>query len=112
MSFGYKRALLKLSGGALTGGRDVSLDPDTLEYVADEILGAAAEGLELGVVIGGPIAYFIVSRGLGPEAWKGFGALAGSWIGGTGNMLAVGQMVELDESSLEFGYAVIADNAV
>ena len=66
----------------------------------------------LGVVVGAPIGYFIVSHGLGPDAWKGFGALAGSWIGGTGNMLAVGQMVDLNESSLEFGYAVIADNAV
>ncbi len=66
----------------------------------------------VGVVIGAPIAYFIVKGGLGPETWKGFGALAGSWIGGTGNMLAVTQMVELDEASLEFGYAVIADNAV
>ncbi len=66
----------------------------------------------LGVVIGAPIGYMVVSHGLGPEAWKGFGALAGSWIGGTGNMLAVGQMVGLDESSLEFGYAVIADNGV
>ncbi|UCC43799.1 MAG: DUF819 family protein [Candidatus Zixiibacteriota bacterium] len=66
----------------------------------------------LGVVIGAPIGYMLVSHGLGPEAWKGFGALAGSWIGGTGNMLAVGQMVDLDESALEFGYAVIADNAV
>lgn len=66
----------------------------------------------LGVVVGAPIGYAVVSHGLGPEAWKGFGALAGSWIGGTGNMLAVGQMVGLDESSLEFGYAVIADNGV
>ncbi|MBU0984445.1 MAG: DUF819 family protein [candidate division Zixibacteria bacterium] len=66
----------------------------------------------VGVMVGAPIAYAIVSGGLGPEAWKGFGALAGSWIGGTGNMLAVGQMVNLDESSLEYGYAVIADNAV
>jgi len=65
-----------------------------------------------GVVIGAPIAYLIVSSHLGPDAWRGFGALAGSWIGGTGNMLAVGKMVELDESSLDFGYAVIADNAV
>lgn len=66
----------------------------------------------LGVVIGAPIAFFLVKNGLGPETWKGFGALAGSWIGGTGNMLAVTQMVELDESSLDFGYAVIADNVV
>ena len=32
----------------------------------------------LGVVIGAPIGYLVVSHGLGPEAWKGFGALAGS----------------------------------
>lgn len=66
----------------------------------------------LGVVVGAPIGLFIVKHGLGPEAWKGFGALAGSWIGGTGNMLAVAYAIDLDESSLDFGYAVIADNGV
>ena len=66
----------------------------------------------LGVVIGAPIGFLIVKHGLGPEAWKGFGALAGSWIGGTGNMLAVAYAIDLDDSSLDFGYAVIADNAV
>jgi uncharacterized membrane protein len=66
----------------------------------------------LGVVIGAPVGFALVKHGLGPDAWQAFGALAGSWIGGTGNMLAVAQMVELDESSIEFGYAVIADNAV
>lgn len=65
-----------------------------------------------GVVIGAPIALFLVKSGLSPEAWQGFGALAGSWIGGTGNMAAVATGLELDESSLEFGYAVITDNAV
>jgi uncharacterized membrane protein len=66
----------------------------------------------VGVMVGAPIGYVLVSHGLAPDAWKAFGALAGSWIGGTGNMLAVSQMVDLDESSLEYGYAVIADNAV
>ena len=66
----------------------------------------------LGVVIGAPIAYAIVKSGLGPDAWKAFGALAGSWIGGTGNMAGVAQMVDLDESKLEFGYALLADNIV
>jgi uncharacterized membrane protein len=66
----------------------------------------------LGVIVGAPIGLFVVKQGLGPEAWKGFGALAGSWIGGTGNMAAVARMVDLDESKLDFGYAVIADNAV
>ncbi len=66
----------------------------------------------VGVMVGAPVALLLVKQGLGPEAWKAFGALAGSWIGGTGNMVAVAAGVQLDESSLEFGYAVIADNAV
>ncbi len=63
-----------------------------------------------GVIIGAPIAYFIVKSGLGPEAWKGFGALAGSWIGGTGNMAAVSEGLKTPGEA--FGLAVIADNAV
>ncbi|MBD3331402.1 DUF819 family protein [candidate division GN15 bacterium] len=66
----------------------------------------------LGVVVGAPIAFWLVKHGVGPEAWQGFGTLAGSWIGGTGNMLAVAQMIELNEQSVNYGYAVIADNAV
>jgi uncharacterized membrane protein len=66
----------------------------------------------LGVVIGAPIAVLLVKSGLDPTSWQGFGALSGSWIGGTGNMLAVAQMIELDETSVNYGYAVIADNAV
>lgn len=64
----------------------------------------------LGVVVGAPIAYLVVKGGLGPEAWKAFGTLAGSWIGGTGNMAAVSEMV--DAQGTEFGLAVLADNAV
>lgn len=64
----------------------------------------------LGVVIGAPIAYLLVKGGLGPETWKGFGALAGSWIGGTGNMAAVSE--GLKTSGSDFGLAVLADNLV
>jgi uncharacterized membrane protein len=63
-----------------------------------------------GVIIGAPIGFFIVKSGLGPEAWKGFGALAGSWIGGTGNMSAVSE--GLGTSAADFGLAAIADNFV
>ncbi|HIA02655.1 MAG TPA: DUF819 family protein, partial [Myxococcales bacterium] len=55
-------------------------------------------------------AYAAVKGWLGPEAWKGFGALAGSWIGGTGNMAAVAE--GLKTPGAEFGLAVIADHAV
>jgi uncharacterized membrane protein len=58
----------------------------------------------VGVVIGGPIALLIVSAiwpeliGVtGPEAvWRGMAALAGSWIGGGANMLAMKEIYEAD----------------
>ncbi len=68
-----------------------------------------------GVVIGAPVAFLLVKHGLddlGGTAWKVFGTLAGSWIGGTGNMAATGVALELDEKSLAYGYPIIADNAV
>jgi uncharacterized membrane protein len=64
----------------------------------------------LGVVVGAPIGYAIVSGQLNPEVWKGFGALAGSWIGGTGNMAAVAD--GLGTSGSDYGLAALADNVV
>ncbi|MBD3169688.1 MAG: DUF819 family protein [candidate division Zixibacteria bacterium] len=64
----------------------------------------------LGVVIGAPIGYLAVKGWLAPDAWKGFGTLAGSWIGGTGNMAAVAE--GLGTGGTNFGLAVIADNVV
>ncbi|MCA1022188.1 DUF819 family protein [Halobacillus litoralis] len=43
----------------------------------------------LGVVIGGPVAFALFQGVLPDEAWRGVGALAGSWIGGSGNMGAM-----------------------
>jgi uncharacterized membrane protein len=64
----------------------------------------------LGVVVGAPVAYLVVHRMLTEDAWKGYGALAGSWIGGTGNMAAVAE--SLGTSGDLFGLAVIADTVV
>ena len=63
-----------------------------------------------GVMVGGVISYLLVHRWLSDDAWTGFGALAGSWIGGTANMAATKEM--LGTSSELFGLAVVADNAV
>ena len=63
-----------------------------------------------GVVVGAVVAYVIVHNWLAPDAWKGFGALAGSWIGGTGNMAAASEM--LGTPPEQFGLAVLADNAI
>lgn len=63
-----------------------------------------------GVVVGGVVAYLIVHRWLSPVAWTGFGALAGSWIGGTGNLAAAAGALETPPE--ELGLAVLADNLV
>jgi uncharacterized membrane protein len=36
-----------------------------------------------GVILGAPLAYLVVKSRMEPTAWKAFGSLAGSWIGGT-----------------------------
>jgi len=38
-----------------------------------------------GVMVGAVVAYMLVHTWLSEDAWKGYGALAGSWIGGTAN---------------------------
>jgi uncharacterized membrane protein len=63
-----------------------------------------------GVVVGGVVSYVIVHGWLPEDSWKGFGALAGSWIGGTANMLATKEMLGASEAQL--GLAVVADNII
>ncbi len=63
-----------------------------------------------GVMVGAVVAYFIVHGSLSEDAWKGYGALAGSWIGGTANMAATAEMLGTSEE--QFGLAVIADNVI
>jgi len=63
-----------------------------------------------GVIVGAVVAYVLVHRWLAPDAWTGFGALAGSWIGGTGNMAATSEM--LNTPPEQFGLAVLADNVI
>lgn len=53
----------------------------------------------VGVVIGGPLALYAGEHMLDgrwqlpPDAWRGFAALSGSWIGGGANFLAIGDAV-------------------
>ncbi len=49
----YKRILLKLSGEALMGHHEFGIDPETLTSFASEIAGVSAEGVQVGIVIGG-----------------------------------------------------------
>jgi len=63
----------------------------------------------LGVMIGAPVGMLAVSHWLGPDAWKAFGALSASWIGGTANLVAVSQMT--DAGGLE-GLAILMDSVI
>lgn len=56
----------------------------------------------VGIVLGGPIAVWITSLfapqivgGAGPdEVWRGLGTLAGSWIGGSANQVALKEILQ------------------
>ncbi|MGD9126408.1 MAG: DUF819 family protein [Planctomycetia bacterium] len=60
-----------------------------------------------GVIIGAPIALLCVKHGLGEDAWQSFGVLAASFIGGSGNMGALKEMVEASPDAV--GLAIFAD---
>ena len=49
----FKRILLKLSGESLKGKRCHGIDPDSLDYMAQEIQSVTSKGIELGIVVGG-----------------------------------------------------------
>jgi uridylate kinase len=48
----FRRALLKLSGEALLGGREYGIDPKTVTAISEEIVAVQQAGTELAVVVG------------------------------------------------------------
>lgn len=56
----------------------------------------------IGIILGGPIAVYLTSMvapqvvgGAGPDAvWRGLGTLAGSWIGGSANQVALKEILQ------------------
>ncbi len=63
-----------------------------------------------GIIIGGPIALAVFGSWLPPDMWKGFAALAGSWIGGTANMVAMAESVDTPTSLM--GPVIVIDTVV
>ena len=49
----YSRIMLKLSGEALMGERKYGIDPDTLNFIADEIQSVHSLGVQVAIVVGG-----------------------------------------------------------
>lgn len=64
----------------------------------------------VGIIIGGPISLLIFGSFLPADAWTGFAALSGSWIGGTANMVAIAESVGTPESA--FGPIIVVDTVV
>ncbi len=64
----------------------------------------------VGIMIGAPIVLILFSHYLPPDAWKGIGALSGSWIGGSANMISVKESIGTSDSML--GTMVIVDTLI
>ncbi len=64
----------------------------------------------IGIVVGASVAFYLFRWGLPPGSWSGFGALAGSWIGGTGNLAAVAE--SLNTPPDQVGIVVLVDNLI
>jgi uncharacterized membrane protein len=62
----------------------------------------------LSISMGFIIMFILLHNFFEAEAWKAFGALSGSWMGGTGNMLAIQEALELDDSKM--GYVLLIDS--
>lgn len=62
----------------------------------------------LTILVGFVVGFVIMKPFIGETAWMGLGALCGSWMGGSGNMVAV--QAALDISEADMGYALVIDS--
>lgn len=60
------------------------------------------------IAIGFIATYAILHGALGSESWKALGALCGSWMGGSGNMIAVQAAFDIGEADM--AYALVVDS--
>lgn len=60
------------------------------------------------IMIGFVVMFMLMKSGFPPEGWKTWGALAGSWIGGTTNMVAIQGALGINDSAM--GYTLLVDN--
>ena len=62
----------------------------------------------LTIMVGFIGAFLIMKNFIGSDSWMGLGALCGSWIGGSGNMVAVQSALNISEADM--GYALVIDS--
>lgn len=58
--------------------------------------------------LGFVVTYAIFHTQLGSEAWRALAALCGSWMGGSGNMMAIQAALDIKESDM--AYALVIDS--
>lgn len=52
----------------------------------------------IGIILAAPLVVWMFKYQLPPEAWMGFGVLSGSWIGGSANMIAVKEAMQVPDN--------------
>jgi uncharacterized membrane protein len=77
--------------------------------VGPTALGAMVVGV-LGIGLGAAVGYTLLAPHLPPETWKGLGAISASWTGGSANMLAVKEALQMPDAA--FPPFVIVDTLV
>ena len=87
----------------------VSVDVRSILKLGGTALFMVAAGTA-GIVIGGPVSLLIFQNWLPADAWTGFAALSGSWIGGTANMVAIGESVGTSPDAM--GPVIVVDTVV
>lgn len=70
------------------------------------IFGFIAASVSIG--LGFVITYALFSSALGADAWKALAALCGSWMGGSGNMMAIQAALDISEGDMV--YALVIDS--
>lgn len=62
----------------------------------------------ISIGIGFIATYALMHTALGAEAWKALAALCGSWMGGSGNMIAIQAALDIGEADM--AYALVIDS--
>jgi uncharacterized membrane protein len=71
---------------------------------------AGTLGVMLGAIVSFQIAEWLYPAAVAGDTWKGMAALAGSWIGGGANMVAIREIYEVDATL--FGQFAVVDVAI
>lgn len=87
----------------------ISVDLPSTFRLGPMALGSMSAGI-LGILLGGPLVLLLLGSWLPVDAWAGLGALGGSWMGGSANMVAVKASIGTPEHL--FAQAVVVDVVV